>query len=165
MDPLTHLVITRACVGRQRTAIIAGVVPDIPFYATYPLWVLRHGQLPAVLAKSAWPNPPPSILRLHHATHSVPIALFAAWIIQNLTGRWPVRALNAWLLHILIDIPTHTRDPWGPRPFWPFSDMAFDGVGWAEIATACIVSCMRSWPRFPRQITVQAMGRGREPSA
>jgi len=49
--------------------------------------------------------------------------------------------LGAYLLHLLVDIPTHTRDPWAPRPLWPFSDMAYNGVSWAEVLTDAMQTC------------------------
>ena len=59
MDPLTHLLTTRLLIGRDRATLIAGMTPDLAFYSTYPLWVLRHGHVRAVLDGGAWPVPPP----------------------------------------------------------------------------------------------------------
>ncbi|HMQ30205.1 MAG TPA: hypothetical protein PKD53_05725 [Chloroflexaceae bacterium] len=50
----------------------------------------------------------------------------------------------SWLLHILVDLPSHRRDPWGPRPLWPLSELAFDGVGWADALVAWIARTVRS---------------------
>jgi hypothetical protein len=44
------------------------------------------------------------------------------------TGRFPGRTLQSWLLHILIDIPTHARHPWGPRFLWPLASFAVNGI-------------------------------------
>jgi hypothetical protein len=61
---------------------------------------------------------------VHRACHSFPVAL----VVRVLYGRWPRRELAAWALHIAVDIPTHSRQLWGPRFLWPFSDVAVDGV-------------------------------------
>jgi hypothetical protein len=55
-------------------------------------------------------------------------------IVRIVKGRWPDKLLGAWLLHILVDVPTHSKAKWGPRFLWPFSDFAVDGLSWAEIA-------------------------------
>lgn len=44
MDPLTHLLITRALVGKERTTVFAGLAADMPFYATYPVWLIVTGR-------------------------------------------------------------------------------------------------------------------------
>jgi hypothetical protein len=40
--------------------------------------------------------------------------------------------MTGWMLHILIDIPTHTRRVY-PTPFlWPLSDFTIDGISWGR---------------------------------
>lgn len=138
MDPLTHLLTTRLLVGREPTTLLAGLAPDLAFYSTYPLWALRHGRVRVVLDGGEWPAPPPWMVQLHRAAHSLPVAVGGAMLFRLRRGHWPRQLLGAYLLHLLIDIPTHTRDPWGPRPLWPFSNIAYDGVGWAEKLTHAI---------------------------
>ena len=58
MDPLTHLLATRAFIGRDRTTLLAGIAPDLVFSSTYPLWILRCGRVRAVIDGGAWPVPP-----------------------------------------------------------------------------------------------------------
>lgn len=36
MDPLAHILLTRAIVGKQPRILLAGIVADAPFYLTYP---------------------------------------------------------------------------------------------------------------------------------
>lgn len=50
----------------------------------------------------------------------------------------------SWLLHILVDIPSHRRDPWGSRPLWPLGEFAFDGVGWADLLAAWVARSVQS---------------------
>jgi membrane-bound metal-dependent hydrolase YbcI (DUF457 family) len=71
---------------------------------------------------------------LHNSTHSLVVALAVAGITRLLIGRWNHATLKAWYLHILIDIPTHSRQNWGTKFLWPLSDFAVDGIPWAEIA-------------------------------
>lgn len=132
VDPVSHLIVTRVIVGTDRAALAMAVLPDLPFYSAYPLWLVRRGLLPSVLEYGIWPAPPPWILLLHRLSHAIPVALLATWTLSRMTRHAMQPVLAAWLLHILVDIPSHARDPWGPRPLWPFSDLAFDGYDWAE---------------------------------
>ncbi len=143
MEPLSLLVTTRLLIGRDRRTLLSGIAPDLPFYSTYPLWALRGGHVRAVLDGEAWPAPPLWMVQLHRAGHSLRVALGAAMLFRLSRGHWPRRLLGTYLLHLLIDIPTHTRDPWEPRPRWPFSNMAYDGVSWAEVMTHAI----QTWRR------------------
>ncbi len=136
MDILTHALLTRKLIGHEPCTILAGVGPDTPFYLTYPVWVLTRGKAVHALTANDWPDPPEWMETLHHVFHSLPASLVCAVLIRVLSGRWPSRALRAWALHILVDLPTHSRRRWGPRFLWPFSDFAVDGIPWAEIASS-----------------------------
>ena len=40
--------------------------------------------------------------------------------------------MTGWMLHSMIDIPTHTRRLY-PTPFlWPLSDFTIDGISWGR---------------------------------
>lgn len=138
MDPLTHILITRALVGREPATQLAGIAADAPFYLTYPWWLLARGELRRSFARNSWPAPPRWMLRLHHAAHSLPLLLVAVMLIRLTVGRWPSALARAWLLHILIDIPTHSRKQWAPQFLWPLSNLSIDGVSWAELAIDAI---------------------------
>jgi hypothetical protein len=86
VDPLTHLLATRAFIGRDRNTLLAGIAPDLAFYSTYPQWVLRRGRVRAVLDGGAWPPPPRWMAQLHRAGHSMPIALLGALIAGSAAG-------------------------------------------------------------------------------
>ncbi len=148
MDLFTHALLTRLFLGPGRSTLLAGLAPDLPWYLTYPVWVTAQGQLRQALTTSTWPDPPPWMETLHHAAHSFPVAIAAAAIVRWRTGHWPRQVLAAWLLHIAIDIPTHSRRHWGPQFLWPFSDMAVDGIPWAEVASHQFATVLqRYWDR------------------
>jgi hypothetical protein len=132
MDPLTHLLATRLVLGRDRRALITSVVPDAPFFLAYPPWLVSNGMLQDAVQIGVWPDPPRWLLCAHRATHSVVIVFVTGAVMRSVMGQWPLRVLLAWLLHILIDVPTHRRNPWGPRPLWPLSDATWDGWSWAD---------------------------------
>ena len=151
MDPLSHLIVTRALLGADRVVLTVAALPDLPFYSTYPLWVARRGLLPSVLEHGIWPAPPRWIVLLHRLSHAIPVALVATWIVSRSTRQSMQRVFAAWLLHILVDIPSHARDPWGPRPLWPFSDRAFDGYGWAEHVSSNLGKMIRKASIYKRR--------------
>lgn len=143
MDPLSHLALTRFVVGPGRAPLVGALAPDLPFYSCYPAWVARRGLLAAALPSGIWPEPPAWLLTLHRASHSVfPGALLLVASRLFADPRLRLAALS-WLLHILVDIPSHRRDPWGPRPLWPLCDLAFNGVGWADALAAWVARTVR----------------------
>jgi hypothetical protein len=140
MDPLTHLALTRLLVGRETGMLAAGVLPDAPFYLLYPAWVLRQGELRSALRTGDWPQAPAWMQRPHHIAHSLPVILIAAGACRWCSGQWPRWAM-AWALHILVDIPTHSRQHWAPQFLWPLSDITVDGVSWVEL----LLRTVRGW--------------------
>ena len=137
MDPLTHLLITRKAVGTDCKALAAGLAPDIPFYATYPAWLITQGKVTEAFGRNEWPEAPQWIQTLHHVSHSFLILLVLIVAIRLAKGYWPLWG-KAWGLHILVDIPTHSRQNWAPQFLWPLSDATVDGLSWPKAATSII---------------------------
>ena len=50
--------------------------------------------------------------------------------LVSLLARRPVIGMLGWLLHILIDVPTHSKAYYATKIFWPLSDWGFDGIPW-----------------------------------
>ena len=134
MDLLTHAVLTRKFIDKKPGIVLCGsLAPDLPFYLFYPAWVTGRDKLVDGLESNDWPEPPRWMSMLHHVFHSIPAVTLGAIIVRLVAGRWPGKAYAAWLLHIAVDIPTHSRKQWGPKFLWPFSDFAVDGVSWVEV--------------------------------
>ncbi|HRV96495.1 MAG TPA: hypothetical protein P5526_30350 [Anaerolineae bacterium] len=133
MDPLTHLFITRKVIGAEPTVVVAGLAADTPFYLTYPAWVIKQGQFATAFQSNEWPEAPRWMKTLHHICHSLPVLLTVTILIKFITGKWPLAAL-AWGVHILIDIPTHSRKNWAPQFLWPLSSITVDGLSWTDVA-------------------------------
>ena len=51
--------------------------------------------------------------------------------IAFLIFRRPIWELGGWLIHILLDIPTHSYRFFPTPVFWPFSGWKFNGLSWA----------------------------------
>jgi hypothetical protein len=141
MDILSHalwtnLLYAEAPLSVRATAIALSVLPDaIAFAPTTARHFLARRKGPA---KPAKPDQPPADLhfdrwsyRSYDVTHSLTVWLLAfgaCWyVMENIP--W---ALFAWLVHILVDIPTHTRSFFGTPFLWPFSNYKFDGISWGE---------------------------------
>ena len=75
MDPLTHVLVPRVCIGRRPMTLLVGVAADAPFYLTYPSWLLARGELRRSFASNTWLSPPRWMLTAHHAAHSLPLLL------------------------------------------------------------------------------------------
>jgi hypothetical protein len=74
------------------------------------------------------------IFHLTHSLYNLSHSLIIFFIIFGLVWlifRRPIYELFGWLLHILIDIPSHSYR-FFPTPFlWPISDFKIDGFNWA----------------------------------
>ena len=68
-------------------------------------------------------------LPLYPAGHS-PIVFLMVFDITSLLARRSVFEMLGWLLHILIDIPTHSFSYYATRFLWPISDYRIDGIAW-----------------------------------
>jgi hypothetical protein len=75
MDSLTHLISTRKLLGTERAVLIAGLAPDLPFYLTYPPWLIIQGQFIGALKTNDWPEAPAWMYLAHHIAHSFPVVL------------------------------------------------------------------------------------------
>ena len=67
---------------------------------------------------------------LYHFSHSLIIFFAVVGLIYWCTRKiyWP---MGAWLLHILIDIPSHSYAFYPTPIFWPLSSWKFNGISWA----------------------------------
>jgi hypothetical protein len=105
---------------------------SLPFYLTYPPWLIIQSKFIGALRTNDWPEGPAWMYLAHHVAHSFPVVLGITVASKLSTGTWP-RWCAAWALHILIDIPTHSRKHWAPKFLWPLSDVTVDGVSWPEL--------------------------------
>jgi len=68
---------------------------------------------------------------LYNLSHSLLVFFIVAFLIFFVFKK-RVWEMGGWLLHILMDIPTHSY-AFYPTPFlWPLSDWKFDGFSWGQ---------------------------------
>ncbi len=96
-------VVIEALIGNQRIFIGHGAITVLPNYV--------HGA--------------------YNVTHSL-VVFIAAFVLVWLVRKKPFFEMSAWGLHILFDIPFHTKE-FFPTPFlWPLSDFSVDGIPWSS---------------------------------
>ncbi|MBI4119850.1 MAG: metal-dependent hydrolase [Parcubacteria group bacterium] len=125
-------------------ATVWGVAPDV--FAFAPLFVslilglflgigdLRWDNLPRPTDTEPF-GPPDSlaIFRLTNILYSIShslvtfaIVFVTVWFLSRRV-KWE---MLGWLLHILIDVPTHSYRFYPTPVFWPLAAWKFDGISW-----------------------------------
>jgi hypothetical protein len=139
-----------------------GVLPDLFSFTPAVFWLLWQVMIEGVpFAQVPRPELLPPEVRmtfpvyrlsntLYHLSHSLIIfagIFLLVWAIRRyrlkIRQTLPIGGslektgghfweMTGWMLHILIDIPTHTRRVY-PTPFlWPLSDFTIDGISWGR---------------------------------
>lgn len=120
-----------------------GVFPDFLSFAPLFIWLI-FGLLTGEVSPGQVPQPDaaePAMTdtlfihkltsTLYNLTHSL-VILMAVVGLAYLIFKKKALVLAGWLIHILIDIPTHSYKFY-PTPFlWPLSGYKFDGVSWGQ---------------------------------
>ena len=66
---------------------------------------------------------------IHCSAHSVVVLILAT----AACWRWLPRvapALLGWWMHLLLDVPTHSREYYAVTVFYPLTEWSFDGIAW-----------------------------------
>jgi hypothetical protein len=112
-----------------------GVFPDL-FAFTLPVTQELYLRLAGVYSYEqaghrGAPHHAEWVWQLYQISHSL-VVFALVFGLAALVARRPAAELLGWLLHILIDIPSHSL-LFFPTPFlWPVSSFQFDGVSWAN---------------------------------
>lgn len=130
MDVVAHFLWSYAFFHAQTYALLAGlfgVLPDL--FAFLPFFVYRMLKGKFRFGKPDVADIPQWVFRLYSYSHSIPVFAVVFAIVWAAFG--PQWYLLAWLVHILMDIPTHTK-AFFPTPFlYPLSKFTFSGIDWA----------------------------------
>lgn len=138
MDFMSHGLWGGIAFGRKNRraflwAFAFGVMPDILSFGVFssmhslglasgPDWSQGHPPMSEV---------PAYVHSLYNITHSLFVFALAFVVVFLFTKKifWP---MFAWLLHILMDIPTHSTRFFATPFLWPISDYKFNGVAWSH---------------------------------
>ncbi|MBI4095102.1 MAG: hypothetical protein HY435_02845 [Candidatus Liptonbacteria bacterium] len=130
---------------RVGLATFFGVLPDLFAFSILPIWtfvnVLQKDvtfsqlprDLPPLLAfeplplDTFWVYPFTSLL--YALSHSL-IVFFLIASIVYIVKRRIVWEMSGWLLHIVIDVGTHSYQFYPTPVFWPISFWHFNGIPW-----------------------------------
>jgi hypothetical protein len=132
MDIFSHMLWGGLAFGwRKRLfyAMLFGLLPDfIPFFPFF-LYRLFKGTF-------VWGRPPletfPSwVFPVYNTTHSLFLAVLLFFVIRSISKDLSFSFL-AWPLHILMDIPTHTKEFFPTKFLFPLSNFCINGFGWAS---------------------------------
>ncbi len=136
MDFVSHALWGGVSFGRssKQTFLLAAGISILPDLLTEGLFMVLY--ILGVGGMPGWEKGHPNITdypifaqNLYNVTHSLLVFTILFLVIWAI-ARKPIWLVAAWGLHILIDIPTHSKALF-PTPFlWPFSDFKVDGIGW-----------------------------------
>ena len=125
-----------------RLAAFWGIFPDLFAFTLGFIWLfgslifgdLSFADLPRPDSVEPTPQDTLPIFRLTSTLYSISHSAIIFLVIFGLTFlifRRPIWELGGWLIHILLDIPTHSYQFY-PTPFlWPLSGWTFNGLSWA----------------------------------
>lgn len=125
-------------------AMLWGVFPDL-FAFTIPFgWIVWHvafegysfADFGGRVATATPTNPDAQwLFQLSHVLYNVShsliifaVVFFAVWVYFKQARL----ELLGWLLHIIMDVPTHTYAFFPTPVFWPLFGWKFNGISWAQ---------------------------------
>ncbi len=154
------ITVSRATTTRIRTiwAVWWGMFPDVLAFgpsiiAGVVLLLIRGREVISPGAPhvhlAAW---------LYPAAHSL-VIFTLAFAAVSIVARRVVWEMLGWLLHILIDIPTHSYSYYATRFLWPVSNLRVNGVAWwtpwfwgatyAALAVVYVALWRKGWLKRP----------------
>jgi hypothetical protein len=132
MDTLAHGLWGGMAAGWKKRfglAFLFGVAPDLCSFGA--LTAIRIVQGTFTPGKPSLDTLPGWLYTAYDFSHSL-VIIGAVWLVLWFTRRELAIPFLAWPLHILCDIPTHSR-AFFPTPFlFPISDYTFDGFSWGQ---------------------------------
>jgi hypothetical protein len=138
MDIISHGLWGGVAFGRKSRrnffiAFFIGMMPDLfafsgPFISRF----LGFSQGPQYSnGRPDFASIPNYVFQLYDISHSLIVfaLVFGAVWIWRKKPQW---LLGAWVLHILVDIPSHSAEFFPTPLFWPLSDFRVDGINWGN---------------------------------
>ena len=125
-------------------AFFWGLFPDLFAFGPSFVWI-AIGMMSGQFSLNDLPRPPHELepvpdsriamlqlsSQLYNYSHSL-IIFGVVFGLVYLIRKRPVWEMLGWLLHILMDIPTHSYQ-FFPTPFlWPISGIKYNGISWGQ---------------------------------
>lgn len=130
VDIFAHYLWTYAIFFKQKKVWLLGIIGILPDLLSFgPHFVLSLATRGFKFGRPS--NIPSYVQDLYNLTHSLVIFLIVFGAFYYFLNKYMVYLLP-WAIHILIDIPTHSR-LFFPTPFlWPISNFTVDGIAWGQ---------------------------------
>lgn len=133
MDTLAHLLWTFIIFHNTEYLFLAlffGIMPDLFSWTVYLIYAIFKPNFREKLKNPEHLDYAPKwVFTLYGLTHSIFVFVIVFFVLLIYTQEIPIYLLP-WIVHILMDIPTHSRD-FLPTPFlWPLSSYRFPGFSW-----------------------------------
>jgi hypothetical protein len=137
MDIIAHIIWTYLIFHKLKLdyiflAVFFGILPDLMSFGLYLPYLIFKGKFRLNKLKrieKEHKKTPKWVEHLYNFSHSLFIPFSFFILISLLMGKISWFVLP-WIIHILIDIPLHTKHYY-PTPFlWPFSKYKFYGIKW-----------------------------------
>ncbi len=140
MDIVSHGLWGGAAFGRNSkksfwSAFVLGILPDLVAFGPFFVGVFL-GLTPRPQFDGGHPEAdimPTYVHQVYNISHSL-VVFLAIFGLLWLIFRRPVWEFSAWGLHILFDIPVHTKEFFFTPYLWPFNHPIVDGVPWSHPA-------------------------------
>ena len=132
MDTLAHGLYGGMIAGWEKRfgwAFLLGMAPDLlsfgPYIALRVVSGTMHSGRPSLNSIPDW------VYSAYNVTHSLIIMGVVLALVWYLNKSFAV-TFSAWIIHIVFDIPTHSKE-FFPTPFiWPLSNYTVDGFSWGQ---------------------------------
>jgi len=128
-------------------AFLFGIAPDMCSFGA--LTIIRVVQGTFSPGKPSLESLPGWLYITYNFSHSL-IIIGALWLVLWFTAREISIPFLAWPLHILCDIPTHSRAFFATPFLYPISDYTFNGFSWAQrwfmiLNYSCLLAMALAW--------------------
>ena len=133
MDVFSHGLWGAIVYGRQGNALAAlafGMAPDLISFGPHILINLLKGKLEK--GKPELSNFPAWVFKTYDLTHSLVVYAGVYITLRAIFGSEVAYLSLAWLLHILMDIPTHSKNFFPTKFLYPLSNFHIDGTPWSS---------------------------------
>lgn len=131
MDVFSHGLWGWAFLNKEKwyLAMFFGILPDIISFGPHLLYMFFNGGLKA--GKPDIAAIPKYVFTIYNVMHSIIVVALVFAIIFLLTKKVYIFML-AWPIHILMDIPTHTKEFFPTKFLFPLSGFYIDGFSWGQ---------------------------------